>query len=119
MTAATHTPVQAREAGFVGDAISVARRALRSIPRDPEMVIPALIFPVFFFAVNIGALQDIVEGTGGVNFKAFQLPVAIVFAVNRRLPSRHARPGHSGWLLRQIGHDASEAARPLAGSDGS
>ena len=81
MTTATQTAVQAREAGFVGDAISVSRRALRSIPRDPEVVIPALIFPVFFFVVNIGALQDIVEETGAGNFKAFQLPVAIIFAV--------------------------------------
>lgn len=71
----------AREVGFIGDTVSVARRAIRSIPRDPEMVIPALIMPGFFFAANIGALQVLVERTGEIDFKAFQLPVAIIFAV--------------------------------------
>ncbi len=81
MTAAIQTTVRARESGFIGDTASVARRALRSIPREPEMAIPALIMPVFFFAVNIGSLQALVERTGGIDFKAFQLPVAIIFAV--------------------------------------
>ena len=63
------------------DVAAVSRRAIRSVMRDPETVIPALIFPVFFFAVNIGALQDIVEQGGDIDFKAFQLPVAIIFAV--------------------------------------
>jgi hypothetical protein len=31
--------------------------------------------------VNIGALQDVAEQSTGVDFKAFQLPVAIIFAV--------------------------------------
>ena len=73
--------VQAREAGFVHDVITVAGRAMRSIPRDPESVIPALVFPAFFFIVNIGALQDVAERQPGLDFKAFQIPVAIVFAV--------------------------------------
>ena len=81
MTAVARTRVQARPGGFVGDVFSVAGRAIRSIKRDPEAVIPALIFPVFFFTVNIGALQDIVEQDGDIDFKAFQLPVAIIFAV--------------------------------------
>ena len=81
MTADAPTQVHAREAGFLGDVISVATRALRSVSRDPETVIPALIVPVFFFAVNIGALEDIVEQGSNIDFKAFQLPVAIIFAV--------------------------------------
>ena len=81
MTATAPTQVHAREAGFLGDVISVATRALRSVSRDPETVIPALIVPVFFFAVNIGALEDIVEQGSNIDFKAFQLPVAIIFAV--------------------------------------
>ena len=81
MTATEQTPVQASRAGFFRDVIAVSRRALRSVGRDPETVIPALIVPVFFFAVNIGALQDIVEQGGIVDFKAFQLPVALLFAV--------------------------------------
>jgi len=73
--------IRARRAGFVADMVSVAGRALRSIPREPESVIPALVVPVFFFVVNIGSLQDLAEQIPGVDFKAFQLPVAIIFAV--------------------------------------
>ncbi len=81
MTASERLQVQARRGGFLRDALAVSRRALRSVARDPETVIPALVVPVFFFAVNIGALQDIVEQDGIVDFKAFQLPVALLFAV--------------------------------------
>ena len=74
--------IRARKAGFVADVVSVAGRAIRSIPREPESVIPALIVPVFFFVVNIGSLQDVAAEFGrDFDFKAFQLPVAIVFAV--------------------------------------
>ena len=72
----------ARPSGFIGDLTTVARRALRSLLREPEALIPALTIPIFFYAVNIGALQDLAEGAlGGLDFKAFQLPVAIIFAV--------------------------------------
>jgi len=81
MSAATVRAVHARRAGFIRDVISLGGRALRSIPRDPESIIPALIVPVFFFAVNVGALQDVVEQNIGFDYKAFQLPVAILFAV--------------------------------------
>ena len=75
-------PIRAAKAGFVADVISVAGRAVRSIPREPESVIPALIVPLFFFVVNVGSLQKVSESFGpGFDFKAFQLPVAIVFAV--------------------------------------
>lgn len=76
--------IRARKAGFAADIMSVAGRAVRSIPREPESVIPALVVPVFFFVVNIGSLQDAARGPGfppNFDFKAFQLPVAIVFAV--------------------------------------
>ncbi len=74
--------VRARKAGFLADIWSVAIRALRALPREPEMVLPALIIPLFFFAVNIGTLQDFAEnGIPGLDFRAFQLPTAIVFAV--------------------------------------
>ncbi len=72
----------ARSSGFVADMRTVATRALRSLLREPEALIPALTIPMFFYAVNIGALQDVAEGFGeGLDFKAFQLPVAIIFAV--------------------------------------
>lgn len=73
--------VTASTAGFGRDLVSVAIRALRQIPREPEAIIPALVIPVFFFVVNVGALQDVATATGIADFKAFQLPVAIVFAV--------------------------------------
>jgi ABC-2 type transport system permease protein len=75
------TDIRARRAGFVADVVSVAGRAVRSIPREPETVIPALIVPLFFFVVNLGSLQEVAEQMPGIDFKAFQLPVAIVFAV--------------------------------------
>lgn len=81
MTAAGAT-IRAREAGFFRDVTSIAGRALRAIPREPEMLIPALIIPVFFLVVNVGALQSLAEGAiSGLDFKAFQLPVAVIFAV--------------------------------------
>jgi ABC-2 type transport system permease protein len=73
--------VRARPAGFAADVLTVAGRAVRQIPREPESVIPALIVPVFFFIVNVGALEKLAEHGPVHDFKAFQLPVAIVFAV--------------------------------------
>ena len=88
MTAATRddlTPrhaIVARPSGFVSDLTAVAGRALRSIPREPAEIIPALMIPLFFFVVNVGALQDFSQrGIPGFDYKAFQLPVAIIFAV--------------------------------------
>ena len=72
----------ARRASFAHDLATVARRAIRGVFREPEFFIPALITPVFFYIVNVGALQDLAQASGTVDdFKAFQLPVAIIFAV--------------------------------------
>lgn len=76
-----NSTIVARHAGFVRDLTSVAIRALRQIPREPEAIIPALIVPLFFFIVNVGALTNVAEAVGVSDFKAFQLPVAIIFAV--------------------------------------
>ncbi|MDO8362878.1 MAG: ABC transporter permease [Actinomycetota bacterium] len=75
--------VHPRAAGFFTDWRTVSLRALRLTWRDPEAFGPALIIPVFFFVVNVGALQTFVEGSfpAGFDYKAFQLPVAVVFAV--------------------------------------
>ncbi len=89
MTAAATTaptvapPIRPRPAGFLTDCRSIAGRALRAIPREPEYLVPALVVPVFFFVVNIGALENVAEQSpeGVPDFKGFQLPVAIVFAV--------------------------------------
>ena len=89
MTAATTTQTTveeqqplARKSSMFHDLRTVAKRACRGVFREPEFFIPALIVPVFFFVVNIGALQDFAEQSGVVvDFKAFQLPVSIIFAV--------------------------------------
>jgi ABC-2 type transport system permease protein len=71
----------ARPAGFFADMWTVATRALRSVTRDPEGVIPGLVIGVFFYAVNVGAMQDFAENIQGLDYKAFQLPAAILFAI--------------------------------------
>jgi ABC-2 type transport system permease protein len=74
--------IRPRKAGFAADLLSVAGRAVRRLPREPESIVPALIVPVFFYVVNVAALGSVAEDSGTVgNFKAFQLPVAIIFAV--------------------------------------
>lgn len=76
--------VRAKPSGFFRDLFTVAGRALRGIPREPESFIPALIIPAFFFIVNIGALQDLTESVPGASdfsYRNFQLPTAIIFAV--------------------------------------
>jgi ABC-2 type transport system permease protein len=81
---ATVTPdaIRARPAGFVRDLMTVAGRALRAIPRELDYLVPALVIPVFFFAINVGSLGPMSEATRLVlDFKAFQIPVAIIFAV--------------------------------------
>lgn len=74
----------ARPSGFFRDIATIAGRSLRAIPREPEVFMPALFIPTFFFVVNIGALQDLTEtipGAGDFDYRAFQLPTAIIFAV--------------------------------------
>ena len=42
---------------------------------------PALIVPIFFYVLNIGALSKVTHAAAHIDFKAFELPVAVVFAV--------------------------------------
>ena len=81
MAASIATGIRARKAGFAADLLSVAGRAVRRLPREPETFLPALIVPVFFYMVNLGALGPVAEQASGLDFEAFQLPVAIIFAV--------------------------------------
>ena len=82
---AIEAPIRARRAGFLQDVLSVAGRAVRALPRQPESVIPGIIIPAFFFIVNTGSLERLTEAVAGASgpfdYRAFQLPVAIAFAV--------------------------------------
>ena len=76
------TDIRARSGSFLEDVLSIARRSIRQLPRDAETVVPALSIPLFFFVVNVGALQDVAGFTSiEISYEAFQLPVAIIFAV--------------------------------------
>jgi ABC-2 type transport system permease protein len=77
----TITRVQARPAGFSRDLGSVAIRALRQTRREPEAFVPALIVPIFFYVMNVAALSKVTHIAAGVDFKAFELPLSVVFAV--------------------------------------
>ncbi|HEX2625590.1 MAG TPA: ABC transporter permease [Candidatus Limnocylindrales bacterium] len=83
MTAVTLT-VPARRGGpgrFLADLLTVAGRSLRGASREIGTLIPALIVPLFFFAVNVGSLEKVASAAGMGDYLAFQLPVAVIFAV--------------------------------------
>ena len=75
-------PIGARRRGFWHDVVAVGHRAVILLPRDMAAIIPALIVPIFFYAVTIGALQDVAGFANiGLDYKAFQLPLALVMTV--------------------------------------
>ncbi len=80
-TVAPERTVQGRKAGFHRDIVSMSLRAVRSAVRDPETTIPALVIPVFMYIMTVGALEDFAESIPGLDYRAFQLPVAVLFAV--------------------------------------
>src|SRR5262245_37404898 len=65
----------------VNATILLARRELRTVLRMPAILIPNMLVPIFFYFVMVGSLQEFAEGFGQTNWKAFQLPVSIMFAV--------------------------------------
>jgi len=73
--------VRPRPAGFLRDMLTIAGRALRAASREPDVLFVSLIVPPFFFAVNVGALERTAAFVGIDDFRAFQLPVAVLFAV--------------------------------------
>jgi ABC-2 type transport system permease protein len=67
---------------FVRDLLTVAGRATRQLRRELALVIPSLVIPIFFYGVNVGSLETIAsQAAPGFDVRAFQLPVAIIFAV--------------------------------------
>ncbi|HEX2273586.1 MAG TPA: ABC transporter permease [Acidimicrobiales bacterium] len=89
MTAITDTPavavpygdVRARPAGFLHDVASIAGRALRAVPREPEAVIPPVFIALFFFIVNIATLTRLTDQIPGFDFTAFQMATAVLLGV--------------------------------------
>ena len=74
-------PVRARRVGFGRHLAAVAGRALRRIPREPESVLPAIVVPVFFYAINLGQLAKAAQVFTTISYKDYLLPGAIVFAI--------------------------------------
>jgi ABC-2 type transport system permease protein len=74
------TVIRGQAAGFWHDIVAVASRALRQMRREPASFLPAVFIPAFFYVVNLGALGHVAE-KGGLDYKAFLLPMAIAFAV--------------------------------------
>jgi len=80
--ASRRTVPEPRPAGFVADVVAIAGRALRGVTRDLEAVTPPIFIALFFFLVNIATLQRLTENQiAGFDFKAFQLPTAILLGV--------------------------------------
>ena len=77
------TPSGPGRAGFVADLVSVAGRALRSIPREPESGHPGAHHPALLLRGERRRPAGLQRGAAspGFDYKAFQLPVAIIFAV--------------------------------------
>lgn len=74
--------VRPKESGFVRDVIAIAGRALRSLPRELEAIIPPVFIAVFFFVVNIATLQKLTEqNIAGFDFKAFMMATAVLLGV--------------------------------------
>src|SRR5579863_8893040 len=74
--------IRARRSPALRDVISIAGRALRRVPREPETVIPPIFIALFFFIVNIGTLQHLTESRiKGFDIKSFMLPTAILLGV--------------------------------------
>ena len=74
--------IEPRPAGFVADVVAIAGRALRTVPRDLESVMPPVFISLFFFLVNVGTLQRLTESNiPNFDFRAFQMPTAILLGV--------------------------------------
>jgi ABC-2 type transport system permease protein len=56
-------------------------REVRTSIRTPAYFVPNLVVPVFFYFVMVGALDEFAGQSGIENWEAFQLPAAIIFAV--------------------------------------
>jgi ABC-2 type transport system permease protein len=80
-TRANEPQTLAAPAGLASDVAAITGRAIRGLLREPELFVFALVIPVFFFVVQIGALGEVAERQLGIaDYAAFQLPISILFA---------------------------------------
>lgn len=63
------------------DLTAIAARSARQARREPAVFGQQLFVPLFFFAVLVGSLEPLAGQLGLHDFRAFQLPVAILIAV--------------------------------------
>jgi len=77
------TPVvRARPAGALHDVVSIARRALRAVPRDLEAILPPVFIAFFFFIVNIGTLENLTQNNiAGFDYTSFEMATAVLLGV--------------------------------------
>lgn len=82
---ASTTVTQIRHGGAAGPVASAFRvgvREIRTVWRTPAAFLPGLFIPIFFYFIQVGALSGFAKAAGLSNYKAFQLPVSILFAVS-------------------------------------
>ncbi len=61
--------------------VLLGAREARMALRTPAYLIPNLLVPIFFYFIMVGSLEEFANQSGLANWKAFQLPMAIMFAV--------------------------------------
>ena len=62
-------------------ALLLGRREVRLALRSPFYLVPNLVVPLFFYFVLVGSLRSFAARSGLENWEGFQVPMAIVFAV--------------------------------------
>lgn len=61
--------------------LHLGAREIRIVMRMPANFIPGLFIPAFFYFVMVGSLSELAGQSGLANYRAFQLPLSILFAV--------------------------------------
>jgi len=73
---ASGAPEALRSAFYIG------KREVRNVLRAPADFLPGLFIPVFFYFIQVGSLSKFATGFGLHNYKAFQLPIGLLFAAS-------------------------------------
>jgi ABC-2 type transport system permease protein len=86
MATLTETLVTRRSSARTGEiaraTATLGVREIRLSLRSPEVFIPNLILPVVLFFIFTGSLSGFAESFGIQNYRAFFLPLSILFAVS-------------------------------------